>query len=172
MRRRSPAALGVDDEDLYVDIHLLQNSLREGLNTLMGFHSLGPSADVHHSQGDRRPEESHERQTSPEEPPCHDKTRPKQNQGRGLRLNVRLNSNVIDCAVGPCDGLDFLRAPVLHELASANSGGTGWQTTGLAVRLKDQKGGRRENSGRGIEAITDARSGQGDRRNNIWYRGT
>src|SRR6202158_6497493 len=80
--------------------------------------------------------------TSSEESPCDGKARPKQNQARGLRRDVRLDENVIRysaSSVLPCDGTNQLRRSVLDGVASSrkkNRNDTRPQTVRLTQRIR------------------------------------
>src|ERR1700687_666482 len=84
----------------------------------------------------------HQSLTSSEESPYDGKARPKQNQARGLRRDVRLDENVIRysaSSVLPCDGTNQLRRSVLDGVASSrkkNRNDTRPQTVRLTQRIR------------------------------------
>src|ERR1700687_1375653 len=84
----------------------------------------------------------HQSLTSSEESTCDGKARPKQNQARGLRRDVRLDENAIRhggaSSVPPCDGTNQLRRSVLDGVASRKKtkNHTRPQTVRLTQRIR------------------------------------
>src|SRR6266403_1700072 len=101
--------------------------------------------------------------SSSEESPCDDKTRPKQNQTRGLWRGVRHHPNVISpdggakYAVLPCNGTGQLRFAALHRVASVrkqNSNNAIPQTIRLTGR-SGKVGSKRENGAEYQKTVTE-----------------